>query len=70
MVIPTLSRDQVAAAFGCSHAELGRLLRERNAPLPVRREGATLWFADEIQDPALGSRVAGLLQRRRQPRPA
>ena len=63
---PSLTRDQLASLFECSHAELGRLLRERNAPLPVRIEGAILWFEDEAREPKTLTLIAGLLERRRQ----
>ena len=50
MLTPTLTRDQVAAALSCSHAELGQLLREKRVPLPVRvAGGAALWFEDEVE---------------------
>ncbi len=58
-----LTREQVAQAFQCTHGELGRLLRERFSPLPVRVEGAILWFADEVEEAAPDVRV--LLERRR-----
>lgn len=60
---PSLTRDQVIAQLGCSHSELGRLIRERRAPMPVRLDGAILWFADEIAEAAPS--VARILQRRR-----
>jgi hypothetical protein len=66
MITATLTREQVAARFQCSHAELGRLLRERIAPLPVRVEGAILWFEDECANEATVRSIAGLLKRRRQ----
>lgn len=47
-VIPTLQRDAVVRALGVSHFELGRLLRERIAPLPVSLNGAVLWHSDEV----------------------
>lgn len=46
---PSLTRDQLTALYECSHSELGRLLRERQSPLPIRVEGAVLWFEDEVK---------------------
>jgi hypothetical protein len=46
---PTLYRDSFVTALGCSHFELGRLLRERIAPLPVRIDGVILWYEDEAR---------------------
>jgi hypothetical protein len=43
-----LTREQVAAKFECSYTELGRLLRERYAPLPVKIDGNILWHDDEV----------------------
>lgn len=43
-----LTREQVAARFECSFTELGRLLRERFSPLPVKVNGQILWHADEV----------------------
>lgn len=47
--IPTITREALAQMYGCSHGDLGRLLRERLCPLPVRVEGAILWFSDEVE---------------------
>lgn len=47
--IPTMLRDHVVAALSVSHFELGRLLRERIAPLPVRLDGVILWHEDEVK---------------------
>jgi predicted DNA-binding transcriptional regulator AlpA len=63
MLTPALTREQVASRYACSHAELGRLLRERRAPLPVRIEGAILWYHDEIETAATA--VQNILTRRR-----
>lgn len=46
---PTMYRDTLVAALDCSHFELGRLLRERIAPLPVRLDGVILWYEDEAR---------------------
>lgn len=67
---PILTRDQVANLYQCSHAELGRLLREKAAPLPVRVEGAVLWYEDECMHPPRIENITKLLARRRQPRAA
>lgn len=66
--VPTVTRDQLATTFSCSHAELGRLLRERLVPMPVRIEGAILWFADEVAIAIADGHIPGLLARRRQHR--
>jgi len=66
--VPTMTRDQLATLYQCTHAELGRLLRERAAPLPVRLEGAILWYEDEVKDAARAAKIAALLARRRQQR--
>lgn len=49
MLTPTLTREQVATALGCSHPELGQLLRQKIAPLPVRVDGVARWFEDEVE---------------------
>lgn len=46
---PTLLRDHLVTGIGCTHFELGRLLRERIAPLPVRIDGVILWYEDEAR---------------------
>lgn len=66
MLTPTLTRDQVAGALSCSHAELGQLLREKRAPLPVRVAGVALWFEDEVA--AFKAAADKLLARRRERR--
>ena len=43
-------REQVVRIYGCSHGEFGRLLIRGVAPLPIRVNGAILWFADEVQE--------------------
>jgi hypothetical protein len=62
---PTLLRDHLVAALGCSHFELGRLLRERIAPLPVRIDGVILWYEDEAKLAAPRCRDAVAYWRRR-----
>ena len=47
---PTLLRDHLISLLGCSHFELGRLLREKIAPLPVRIDGLILWYEDESRE--------------------
>jgi hypothetical protein len=44
------TRDNLTRIFACDHAELGRLLRDKVAPLPVRIDGNVLWYADEVSD--------------------
>jgi hypothetical protein len=46
---PMFTREQVVKVYGCSHGEFGRLLIRKVAPLPIRIDGAILWFADEVQ---------------------
>jgi hypothetical protein len=43
------TRDNLTKIYACDHAELGRLLRDKVAPLPIRVDGNVLWFADEVQ---------------------
>lgn len=42
------TRDNLTRVYACDHAELGRLLRDKIAPLPIRVDGNVFWFADEI----------------------
>lgn len=42
------TRENLAYILKCSHGELGRLLRARLAPLPIRVDGQILWFCDEV----------------------
>lgn len=62
-VRPSVTREQLATRYNCSHAELGRLLRGRRIPLPVRIDGATLWYSDEVE--AAAADAKSLLDRRR-----
>lgn len=57
------TREQLTAIYGCSHADLGRLLRDRLAPMPIRIEGAIYWFEDEVAESRPG--VTRVLERRR-----
>jgi hypothetical protein len=41
------TREQLTLLYKCSHGELGRLIARRLAPLPIRVDGAILWFVDE-----------------------
>ena len=41
------TRENLTVLFKCSHGELGRLLARKMAPLPVRYDGAILWYVDE-----------------------
>lgn len=66
MLTPTLTRDQVAAAYKATHPELGKLLQLKIAPLPVRVERTALWYADEVE--AARGAVEKYLARIRQPR--
>jgi hypothetical protein len=44
------TRENLTVLFKCSHGELGRLLARKMAPLPVRIDGAILWYIDEVQN--------------------
>jgi hypothetical protein len=57
------TREQVTALYGCSHAELGRLLRDKIAPMPIRVDNTTLWYQDEVS--ASAEKVKHVLERRR-----
>lgn len=41
------TREQMTILYHCTHGELGRLLSRRMAPIPIRVDGAILWFVDE-----------------------
>lgn len=41
------TRENLVYLYQCSHGDLGRLLRARLAPLPIRVDGQILWFVDE-----------------------
>lgn len=58
-----LTREQLTQAYQCSHAELGRLLRDKIAPLPIRIDGTIYWFADEVVSSV--SHVTKVIERRR-----
>ena len=57
------TREQLTQAYQCSHAELGRLLRDKISPLPIRVDGTIYWFADEVTQAQ--PRVAKVIERRR-----
>lgn len=42
------TRENLVFILKCSHGELGRLLRAKLAPLPVRIDGQILWYVDEV----------------------
>ena len=44
------SREHLTILYHCSHGELGRLLARNMMPLPIRVEGAILWYADEAMN--------------------
>ena len=52
--IPTLQWAGVTGLLQCGSFELNRLLREKIAPLPVRVDGSTFWYRDEL-DASRGS---------------
>ena len=41
------TREHLTIMYRCSHGELGRLLARNMAPLPIRVDGAILWYVDE-----------------------
>lgn len=41
------TREQMTILYHCNHGELGRLLCRHQAPLPIRIDGAILWYVDE-----------------------
>ena len=43
------TRENLTSLFQCSHGELGRLLARKMEPLPVRIDGAILWYVDEVK---------------------
>lgn len=57
------SREQLTQIYRCSHAELGRLLRDKISPLPIRIDGTIYWFADEVQKSI--PHVTKVIERRR-----
>lgn len=44
------TREHLTILYHCSHGELGRLLARNMAPLPIRVDGAILWYVDEALD--------------------
>lgn len=44
----TIQWAGVTGLLQCGSFELNRLLREKIAPLPVRVDGVTFWYADEL----------------------
>jgi hypothetical protein len=42
------SREQLVIIYRCSHGELGRMLRAKMVPLPIRIDGQILWYVDEV----------------------
>jgi hypothetical protein len=63
IVSPSLTREDLAKLYGVSQGYLGYLLREKKVPLPVRINGETLWYADEVA-PTL-PRIKSLLERKK-----
>ena len=57
------TREQLTQVYQCSHAELGRLLRDKIAPLPIRIDGTIYWFADEVTQSV--AHVTKVITRRR-----
>lgn len=55
------TREQLTILYRCSHGELGRLLVRKMAPLPIRVDGAILWFVDEARN--FQAQVARTLER-------
>lgn len=44
---PVYTREHMTMLYHCSHGELGRMLSRNMAPLPIRVDGAILWYVDE-----------------------
>lgn len=57
------TREQLTQIYRCSHAELGRILRDKIAPLPIRVDGVIYWFADEVTNSV--AHVTKVIERRR-----
>ena len=49
-MLSTLTREQVIEIYACSHGDLGKLLREKRCPLPVRINGEIFWYKDEVEN--------------------
>jgi hypothetical protein len=47
--VNTLQWAGATALLQCGSFEFNRLLRERIAPLPVRVDGVTFWYRDELE---------------------
>lgn len=45
--VDMFTREQLTVLYRCSHGELGRLLKAKLAPLPIRVDGGIFWFVDE-----------------------
>jgi hypothetical protein len=59
------TREQLAITYRCSHGELGRMLRAKLAPLPIRIDGQILWYVDEVlATQALVERTLGRWRKR------
>lgn len=58
-MLPTLTREQVIEIYHCSHGDLGKLLREKRVPLPVRINGEIMWYRDEVE--ATKAKVVSIL---------
>lgn len=48
-MIPTIDREALAKIYEVNQGYLGYLLREKKVPLPVRINGETLWYLDEVE---------------------
>jgi hypothetical protein len=55
------TRENLTQLYRCSHGELGRLLSRKMAPLPIRLDGAIMWFCDETL--AMQAQVIRTLER-------
>lgn len=63
MVVPNLTREDLARLYGVSQGYLGYLLREKKVPLPVRINGEALWYSDEVS--ASLPRIKKMLEHRK-----
>lgn len=61
-VVPSVTREDLARTYNVSQGYLGYLLREKRVPLPVRFNGDTLWYADEVE--ASVAKIRQFLERR------
>jgi hypothetical protein len=44
------TREHVTILYKCGHTELGRLLKNHMAPMPIRVDGLICWYQDEVMN--------------------